>query len=195
MTFPFTINLEPDVKLLVIDEIPLVTAFARYPARDDETHEYAIERQLLRIEYEGAVSRAIEAGTITPLNPFSLERHTFPRGNALKEAVISVEEYKQFAASLHIQVEVSESNTANEAEPKDTETTPASWVEQVRAIALEYITKHKANDLFPSQQDVCGHIETVARAKKIYGPQGKPISQSYIQRNAIQGNWWKKNKP
>ena len=31
--------------------------------------------------------------------------------------------------------------------------------------------------------------------KKIYGPQGKPVSQSYIQRNAIQGDWWKQNKP
>ena len=73
--------------------------------------------------------------------------------------------------------------------------TPARWIENVRAIALEYIAKHKAKDLFPSQSDVCGYIEKMAREKKIYGPQGKPVSQSYIQRNAIQGDWWKQNKP
>lgn len=106
MSFPFTAHIESGTQFLAIDEIPLVTAFARYPARDDETHEYAIERQLLRIEYEGAVSRAIEAGTITPLNPFSLERHAFPHGNALKTAVITLEDYKRFAASLQIQVEI-----------------------------------------------------------------------------------------
>lgn len=104
MNLPFTTYLKPGTQFLEIDEIPLATAFARYPARDDETHEYAIERQLLRIEYESAVSRAIEAGTITPLNPFSLERHTFPHGNALKTAFITLEDYKRFAASLQIQV-------------------------------------------------------------------------------------------
>ena len=73
--------------------------------------------------------------------------------------------------------------------------TPAGWVEQVRAIAIEYIHRHKASDLFPSQADVCADAEKVTRERKIYGPQGKPLSQSYIQRNAIQGEWWKKNKP
>jgi hypothetical protein len=80
-------------------------------------------------------------------------------------------------------------------EPPAHKATPASWIEDVRAIALEYIAKHKAKDLFPSQSDVCGYIEKKAREKKIYGPQGKPLSQSYIQRNAIQGDWWKQNKP
>lgn len=69
------------------------------------------------------------------------------------------------------------------------------WVAQVREIALEYIARHKANDLFPSLSDVCAHVASVSRGKKIYGSQGKPLSQSYIQRNAIQGEWWKKNRP
>lgn len=110
MNLPFTTYLDSGTQFLAIDDVPLVTAFARYPARADETEEYEIKRQLLRIEYEGAVSRAIEAGTITPLNPFSLERHTSPRGNALKEAVITLDDYKRFAASLQIRVEIKQSS-------------------------------------------------------------------------------------
>jgi hypothetical protein len=87
------------------------------------------------------------------------------------------------------------SGTPETAEPPAHKATPASWIEDVRAIALEYIAKHKAKDQFPSQSDVCGYIGKMAREKKIYGPQGKPVSQSYIQRNAIQGDWWKQNKP
>lgn len=92
-------------------------------------------------------------------------------------------------------VNAAPSGSPESKESKVTDATPTSWIEQVRAIALEYIAKHKANDLFPSQKDVCRHVESVARKQKIYGPQGKPLSQSYIQRNAIQGDWWQKNKP
>lgn len=100
------------------------------------------------------------------------------------------------ASYLPVSSRLAASSGAPESEePPAHKATPASWIEDVRAIALEYIAKHKAKDLFPSQSDVCGYIEKKAREKKIYGPQGKPLSQSYIQRNAIQGDWWKQNKP
>jgi hypothetical protein len=83
----------------------------------------------------------------------------------------------------------------DDAEPHATVTAPADWQERARIIASEYIAKHKSQDLFPGQEDVCGHVEKIMRKGKYYGPQGKPLAASYIQRNAIQGNWWKENKP
>lgn len=73
--------------------------------------------------------------------------------------------------------------------------TPADWIESARTLAIAYIAKHKAQDLFPSQVDVCGHVQKIMRTKKEFGPQRTPLSASYIQRNAIQGDWWKANKP
>jgi hypothetical protein len=93
----------------------------------------------------------------------------------------------------------SEQNTPSGWPESDAPPAPVAtlvgWIELVRAIALEYIAKHKASDLFPSQRDVCEHVEKEARARKIYGPQGTPISAKYIQRNAIQGEWWKRHRP
>jgi hypothetical protein len=72
---------------------------------------------------------------------------------------------------------------------------PASWIDAARSIAIEYIERHRKNDLFPSQPDVCGHVAKIMRGQKMRGPQGKPLSAAYIQRNAIQGEWWQANKP
>lgn len=69
------------------------------------------------------------------------------------------------------------------------------WIEAVRAIATEYIQRHKKQDLFPPQKDVCTHLEKVSRERKIYSDHGKPLSAGYILRNAIQGKWWQANKP
>lgn len=67
------------------------------------------------------------------------------------------------------------------------------WKGAAQAIALEYLTKHKAQDLHPSQNDVAEHVAKEMRAAKIYGPQGKPLTAGTIQREAIQGDWWRKN--
>ena len=69
----------------------------------------------------------------------------------------------------------------------------ASWQEQAKAIALEYLNKHREMDLHPGQLDVCEYVAKEMRTRKIYGPQGKPLSDLYIKRNAIQGDWWRKN--
>jgi hypothetical protein len=80
-------------------------------------------------------------------------------------------------------------------ERDETPATTADWVEAARTVALECIARHKAPDLFPNQVDVCGHVAKILRQTKIFGSQGKPLRSSYIQRNAIQGDWWKANKP
>jgi len=69
----------------------------------------------------------------------------------------------------------------------------ANWITQARAIAKEYLERHVEQDLFPSQDDVCKYLETVLRKREIYGVHRKPLDSSYIQRNAIQGKWWKEN--
>jgi hypothetical protein len=70
----------------------------------------------------------------------------------------------------------------------------ATWVTHAREIALEYIDRHAAKDLHPSQDDVAEHTETECRARKVFGPRG-PLSANTIKREAIQGEWWGENKP
>lgn len=88
------------------------------------------------------------------------------------------------------------------APPVSTQQAPASepvasanWIAKARDFAKTYIDRHKEQDLFPSQADVCKKIEAHLRENKIFGSQGKPLSSSYVMRNAIQGPWWKQNKP
>jgi hypothetical protein len=89
---------------------------------------------------------------------------------------------------------VAPSGTSNEGE---TTAAPlsANWIEDARRIAKEYIDQHKKEDLFPSQNDVCSHVEKITRKRKIYSDYGKPLAAGYILRNAIQGKWWQANKP
>ena len=68
-----------------------------------------------------------------------------------------------------------------------------SWKVIARNFATEYIQRHKAQDLHPSQVDVSDHVAKLMREAKIYGPQGKPLTASSIQRETIQGAWWKAN--
>lgn len=68
------------------------------------------------------------------------------------------------------------------------------WAESAREIAKVCIDKHKLDDLYPSQNDVCAHVEEEMRKQKIFGTHGNPLDAKYIQRNAIQGEWWQKNK-
>lgn len=87
------------------------------------------------------------------------------------------------------------SDTPEKAAPPAMMAMPADWIESARTEALKYIARHQAQNLFPSQRDVCEHVEEKLREAKTFGPQGKPLSAKYIQRNAIQGDWWKANKP
>lgn len=67
------------------------------------------------------------------------------------------------------------------------------WKVEARRLAIEYLDKHKKMDLFPSQSDVCKYVADAMRDKGIFGRQGKPLEANYIQRNAIQGEWWQGN--
>lgn len=68
------------------------------------------------------------------------------------------------------------------------------WVAHAVDFAKKYIDRHKEQGLFPSQANVCDHVECKLRENSIFGSHGKPLSASYILRNAIQGDWWKQNK-
>lgn len=68
-----------------------------------------------------------------------------------------------------------------------------SWIEHARQIALKYIKRHIEQDLHPTQDDVSNHVAEELRKQKIHGPQG-PVSSQHVKRQAIQGDWWQKNK-
>lgn len=69
------------------------------------------------------------------------------------------------------------------------------WIINSRNFATEYLIRHTKENLFPSQTDVCSHVEGRLRKESIYGPHKRPLSVAYIRRNAIGGEWWKSNKP
>ncbi|MBT8604892.1 hypothetical protein G6677_00190 [Polynucleobacter paneuropaeus] len=71
--------------------------------------------------------------------------------------------------------------------PSDT----AGWVTQARTIAKTYISRHTETDLHPNLDDTSNHVAEQMRTQMVYGPQGTPLSASYIKRHALQGEWWR----
>lgn len=93
----------------------------------------------------------------------------------------------------HVDPRITEATSA-----QPIERTPRSspeWVTRAREVAEEYIARHKRSNLYPSLKDVCAHVEEQLRIKRSFGTHGRPLSATYIGRNALQGEWWKANKP
>ncbi|CAJ97162.1 Hypothetical protein H16_B2380 [Cupriavidus necator H16] len=84
--------------------------------------------------------------------------------------------------------EIRQPNTSTAAEA-------STWLSIARKIALEFIQRHREKGLAPGLQDVSDHVATALRSAAIYGHHRRPLSAAYIKRNALQGEWWKKNKP
>lgn len=116
---------------------------------------------------------------------------------ALDELRFKREDVTQLAAGLRNLGPAAPSETAaaplEKAREADKAGTGHDWKEAARAIASEYLTKHKAMDLHPSLNDASEHVAREMRTAKIYGPQGKPLSHGTIKREALQGDWWKRN--
>lgn len=105
----------------------------------------------------------------------------------------------KYEAAVRLTANQAEGGNAVDALPKEMLSAPNKpyeqpWVQRAQQIALAFIAKHREDDLFPSQNDVCDHVAELLRTEKVYGHQGKPMEASYIKRNAIQGAWWKANK-
>lgn len=99
MGLPFNLLLSADTKFIPVGKIPALTAKAIYPESEND-----LAREGCQINHEEALRKAIKAGMVTPLNPLSYERHTFPFGDALQRAVISLADFKRFAETLQIEV-------------------------------------------------------------------------------------------
>ena len=84
-------------------------------------------------------------------------------------------------------------DAAAKAETDTADSGEKRWISEARRIALEYIRRHKTQDLHPSQSDVCDYVSKSMREAKFYGPQNKPLNEGTIQREAIQGALWKAN--
>lgn len=91
--------------------------------------------------------------------------------------------------------EVEDAAAPQQAAPASEPVTPADWIAMARDFASAYIDRHKRQDLFPSQADVCNEVEAKLRQNRIFGSHDKPLSAAYIGRNALQGTWWQQNKP
>lgn len=116
MGLPFNLTLPVNTMFLSVGHIPELTANAIYPPSDNDSEIQEIKRAACRDNHENALDKAIDAGTLTPLNPMSFEAHTFPFGDALRRAVISIDDFKRFAESLQIEVVIGDE--PSEARPK-----------------------------------------------------------------------------
>lgn len=97
MGLAFELHLPADKKFLLVGESPALTAKAIHPESEEA-------QELCQINHKEALDKAIKAGMVTPLNPLSYEQHTFPFGDALRRAVISLDDFKRFAETLQIEV-------------------------------------------------------------------------------------------
>lgn len=111
MGLAFKLILHPNTRFVRVGHIPESTASAIYPPQTGEPALTESGLDLEEIKYatcvsqhERALDKAIDAGMVTLLNPLSYEVHTFPFGEARKQAVITLDDFKLFAASLQIEV-------------------------------------------------------------------------------------------
>lgn len=142
-------------------------------------------------EYEIILIKLANAGEISFYDPATLLRIS-----DTSEIIDPIVDMDKIAAQI---IQYSETNlTPATMLPVLTQqpapATSADWIAKAQEFAKILIDRHKKEDLFPSQQDVCIKIEKQLRESKIFGSHGKPLSASYILRNAIQGDWWKQNK-
>jgi hypothetical protein len=157
----------------------------------------AKDRQLnLRNRHFWILNAAAEAREIAL---YSWEDRT-PVFSMERDALMRVDDARRYLEPMGFELrEVTESADAQAkadagAIADEEQAESASWVERAREIALEYIDKHAAMDLHPSQDDVAEHVEKECRVRKVFGPRG-PLGASTIKREAIQGDWWTQNKP
>lgn len=104
MGLAFRLTLPADTQFVRVGEIPAMTAKAIHPESENDSEAQEFARAGCQINHEAALDKAIKSGMVTPLNPLSYEHHTFPYGEALRSAIISLDDFKQFAASLQIEV-------------------------------------------------------------------------------------------
>ncbi len=113
MALSFSLTLPADTTFISVGDIPELTAGAIYPPSDSESEltDSGFDLQELRYaacqtEHEKILDRAIDDGMVTLLNKLSFAPHTFPFGAARKRSVISIDDFKRFAAILQIAVVV-----------------------------------------------------------------------------------------
>lgn len=111
MGLAFRLTLPADTQFVRVGYIPELTASAIYPLSDSglEIHDGGLDLQefkntVCQTQHESALNKAIDAGMVTPLNSLSYEAHTFPFGEARKNAVITIDDFKRFAETLQIEV-------------------------------------------------------------------------------------------
>jgi hypothetical protein len=87
---------------------------------------------------------------------------------------------------------------STESAPKPQGVTPApvaaaravdgeAWKVKARQRANEIIKRQKANDFYPSQEDIADEIAREFRADGVAGAGGKPLTGAYIKRHALKG--------
>ena len=73
-------------------------------------------------------------------------------------------------------------------------TSSENWKITAQSLAREYLARHNAQDLHPNMKGTSEYVAAEMRKLKIYGPHNRPLEPGYIQRHALQGDFWKNRR-
>lgn len=168
MGLAFRLTLPADTQFVRVGEIPAMTAKAIHPESENDSEAQEFARAGRQINHEEALDKAIKSGMVTPLNPLSYEHHTFPYGDALRRAIISLDDFKQFAASLQIEVVIWDAPLP---------TTHLTIVDATAALSEKYgLTKPDKESLLERLLEAAHRGELVVRDS-----QGFPYTPSHAE--------------
>jgi hypothetical protein len=140
-------------------------------------------------EYENILLKLADAGEIIFYDPASLLR--IRDASEVKDPMLDMDKVAAQIEQYNLMSVAATPALTQQPAPA----TSADWIAKARDFAKTYIDRHKEQDLFPSQDDVCKKVQAYLRENRIFGSHSKPLSAGYILRNAIQGEWWQHNKP
>ncbi|MBL0088624.1 MAG: hypothetical protein IPP44_18955 [Ideonella sp.] len=128
------------------------------------------------------------------LNALDFGRHTFPHGQALKNAVVDVQDLRawlQDTRRMSVLVAEPDADPVEPVAPPDTRKRSGDdeWVTLAREEARKIIAREAGADRFPPQRRIAEEIAADFRTRKppVHGTDGKPLAGETIKRHALKG--------
>jgi len=154
---------------------------------DDDRMTYAGAR----INLDAELACAVDSGALPVKDPLTLGPHTYPVGNALRTARVTVDDLQRFVTDrgLSVIVETPEPQAAQVTSPSGEE-----WEVQARAIADECFDIDTKCGCRDSLKGYSKRVMELMQERGIKGARGIIDNPATIMREALQGEKWWANK-
>ena len=160
-----TIYLPAGTEYVQFDELADRIASALYPLGDSATDGEMMAYGGACINLEAELLKAVESGALPVTDPLTFGPHSFPVGNALQTALVSVNDLRVFLAGRPITVE---------SAPAQSSATPAPVAKPVKrkinkpsleSVALDYMRNEYKSGQFKSAEVFHKHLIKTAGVK------------------------------